>query len=91
MAHRDALTIRFPSDILERARRVKTARESFNEFVVGAVDREARRRAALKTLDEIDELRERIAKRTGIQPDSVPLIRELREERLRRFDSPRRG
>ena len=79
MAARDAVTIRFPSDVLDRARRVKTARESFNEFVVAAVDREARRRAALKTLDEIDELRERIAARTGIQPDSTPLIRQLRE------------
>jgi len=80
---RAAVTIRFPGEILARARRAK-GEESLNTFVVAAVDRESRRRRTLATLDEIDALRESIAARTGIQPDSTPLIRAWREGRLRR-------
>lgn len=42
----------------------------------------ARRRAsAARAMDEIDILREEIARKYPNQPDSVDLIREIREER----------
>ncbi|MBI4491460.1 MAG: hypothetical protein HY690_01550 [Chloroflexi bacterium] len=76
---REALTIRFPIEVLARARGVKEDRESLNDLVVGAVEREVRRREVLRVLAEIDRIREQIVARTGLQPSSVPLIRELRE------------
>ncbi len=81
---RDALTIRFPSAVLFRARSAKPPDISFNEFVVAAVDREARRRTALATVKAIEELVAKMAARTGVQSDSTPLIRALREGRGRR-------
>ncbi len=83
---REAVTIRFPKATLEAARRTKPEDQSFNEFVVDVVSREARLRRGREALGRIDELREQIYRRTGIQPDSSPLIRELREQRARRFD-----
>ncbi|ACX53252.1 hypothetical protein Adeg_2176 (plasmid) [Ammonifex degensii KC4] len=36
-----------------------------------------------KVLERILQLRARIAERTGMQPDSTPLVRQLREESRR--------
>jgi hypothetical protein len=78
MVAREAVTIRFPEEVLARARATK-GHESFNEYVVEAVDREARRRQGLSVYAEILRIREEIEKESGIQPDSRPMIRDLRD------------
>lgn len=83
---REAVTIRFPKAVLDDARRARPDDQSFNEFVVEVVAREARLRRGREALKRIDALREQIFRRTGRQPDSASLIRETREERARRFD-----
>jgi len=79
MAQREALTIRFPQELLDGVRESKTNGESLNDLVVSAVEKEVRRRQALRLHAEIVAMNERIRARTGEQPSSVPLIRELRE------------
>jgi len=76
---REAVTIRFPEDVLALAKRVKAPDESLNEFVVHAVEDVARRRRTREALDAITELRGRIAARTRLQSDSTALIRQLRD------------
>jgi len=84
-APREAVTIRFPKDVLDEARRARPEDQSFNEFVVGVVAREARLRRGREALTRIDELREQIYRRTGLQSDSTALIRQTRDERARRL------
>lgn len=84
MSTREARTIRFPSDLLSDAKRVKADQESFNDLVVAAVDREVRRRQGLETFKEILQTREEIYQRVGLLPDSRPLIRALRDGEARR-------
>lgn len=79
MEEREALTVRVPVGLLSKAREVKSGRESLNELVVTALDREVRRRQGLAVYAQILELREQLKSSTGWQPDSVPLIRALRE------------
>ena len=50
-----------------------------NEFVVEAVDEKVRRVQGLEAFAEILRIREEIEAESGIQPDSRPMIRELRE------------
>ncbi len=83
MSTREAITIRFPSELLSNAKRVKSDQESFNDFVINAVDREVRRRQGLDTFSEILKTREEIYQRVGLQPDSTPLIRALRDGEAR--------
>ena len=73
------MTIRFPSELMWQAKRLKSGKESFNELVVEAVEREVRRRKALEAHDTIQRLRENIKRRTGVHPDPLPLLRQLRE------------
>jgi hypothetical protein len=84
MNTRDALTIRFPPELLADAKSVKADSESFNDFVVSAVDREVRLRQGVETFAEILQTREEIFRRVGLQPDSRPLIRALRDSETRR-------
>lgn len=84
MEAREALTIRFPAELLSKARQVKAERESFNDLVVEAVEREVRRRQGLQAYDEILRVREAVKTSTGLQADSTPLIRSLREGTARR-------
>jgi hypothetical protein len=76
---RAALTIRIPEDMLALAKELKEDRESLNDLVIDAIDREVRRRQTSKIMAEVAELRERIFQRFGAHPDSTPMIRELRE------------
>ena len=76
---RIAITVRFPRELLEQAKTVVNGRQSFNDFVVRAVEQEVRRRRATEIMAEIDQLREEIKAKHGLLPDSVPLIRQLRE------------
>lgn len=76
---REPLTIRFPAGLLTEVRASREPSESLNDFVVSAVDRELRRRRALGAHATILAVRERVRQRTGLHPDPVPLIRDLRE------------
>lgn len=84
MEPRQAVTIRFPAELLDRARTVRGGAESFNDLVVESLEKEVRRRQGLVVLGEIRCLREQIKAESGIHPDSVPLIRALREGEGRR-------
>ncbi|AFZ59806.1 hypothetical protein H6G54_05670 [Anabaena cylindrica FACHB-243] len=76
---REALTIRFPSELLAKARKLKEGRESFNDLIVEAVEREVRRRRGWAAHQRIIARSETIEARTGIQPTSIDMIRSLRE------------
>jgi len=76
---RAVTTVRLPVELAERAKSMKAEGESFNDLVIDAVEREVRRRQGWQALDAIRLIRKRLETETGLQPDSVPLIRELRE------------
>jgi len=78
------VTIRFPKAVLTAARKTKGKDESFNDLVVRAVEREAKRRDGVRLFDELIAARDRIWAKAGIQPSSAPLIRAMREGRERR-------
>lgn len=79
MQTREAMTVRFPGGLIAKAKEVKSERESLNDLVVEAVEREVRRRAAVQAYEAIARVRDAVRSRTGVQPDSGPLIRALRE------------
>jgi hypothetical protein len=81
---REAVTIRFPFELLESAKSFKNESESFNDLVVDAVEREVRRRKAWAAHQRIIARSEIIKNRTNTQVSSVSLIRNLREGRERR-------
>jgi hypothetical protein len=84
MPQRQTISIRLPDDLLAQAREAKAPRESLNELVVAALEREVRRRQGEAALGKIRKVREQVQARTGLQPDPVPLIRALREGEGRR-------
>ncbi len=84
MEQRDVLTVRFPKDVLARAKALKEEKESLNDLVVNAVDRELRRRQGFRAHQEIVRIAKRIREEHGLLPDSVPMIRALREGEGRR-------
>jgi hypothetical protein len=84
MEAREALTVRFPAELLSTARRLKSQRESLNDLVVEAVEREVRRRQGLQAYNAILRVREAVKGEAGFQPDSAPLIRSLRGGNERR-------
>ena len=81
---REAVTIRFPADLLAKARNLKDGSESFNDLVVKAVEQEVRRRRAWAAHKRIIARSEAVKAKTGIQPASWDLIRSLREGDKRR-------
>ncbi len=83
MDRREALTVRVSVNLLARARATRAERESLNDVIVQALDREARRREGLRAVQDLVAARERITTASGPQPDSTALIRELREGRQR--------
>ncbi|NER97858.1 MAG: hypothetical protein F6J86_29110 [Symploca sp. SIO1B1] len=74
----EAVTISIPSDLLEQARHFREGSESFNEMVVEAIASEVRRRQALAAHQRIVARSAEVEAKTGIQPSSVDLIRQLR-------------
>ncbi len=84
MVGREAITVRFPEELLGMARETKAEGESFNDLVVKAVEREVSCRRGLKAHELIVATRQQIKARTGAHPDPVPLIRQLREGQQRR-------
>jgi hypothetical protein len=81
---RESITIRFPSGLLTQAKALKIDEESFNDLVVEALDHEVRRRQATVAHERIRSRRQSILQRTGVQPGSSDLIRELRSGEGRR-------
>jgi hypothetical protein len=81
---REAVTIRIPADLLEQARQFREGGESFNEMVVEAIAREVRRRRSLAAHQRIVARSAEVEAKTGIQPSSVDLIRQLRADEGRR-------
>lgn len=84
MERREALTIRFPLNILEGARETKSEGESLNDLIVKAVEHEIRRRKSMDAHEGIMRIREQIRARNAVLTDSVPLIRAMREGEGRR-------
>ncbi|MFN0073712.1 MAG: YlcI/YnfO family protein [Chloroflexota bacterium] len=76
---RGARTVRIPIPLLHEAQDVIEGRESLNDLIVTAIEREVRRRRANKALDNIELLSARIRAEAGIQPSSTQMIRDLRE------------
>lgn len=75
---RDQFTIRVPKELLDRVREEAAAYgDSMNDLVLAAVQKEVSMRQQLRLLDQIEQERLRMEKR-GLQPDSTPLIRQLR-------------
>ena len=81
---REAVTIRIPADLLEQAKQFREGSESFNEMVVEAIAREVRRRRSLAAHQRIVARSAEVEAKTGIQPSSVDLIRQLRADEGRR-------
>jgi hypothetical protein len=76
---REAVTIRFPVDLIKQAKQLKDGGESFNELVVEALKHEVKRRKAWAAHETILKIREQVKQRTGIHPDPAPVVRQLRE------------
>ena len=74
-----SFTVRLPTELASRAKATKTKDESLNDVVLSAVEREVRRRELEQLLEDVDRLRDEIKAEHGILPNSVPLIRSLRE------------
>ncbi|WP_334996879.1 YlcI/YnfO family protein [Nostoc sp.] len=81
---REALTIRFPADLLVKAKKIKEGNESLNDLVVEALEREVSRRRGWSAHQRIIDRSETVKAKTGIQPASTDLIRSLREDEGRR-------
>lgn len=81
---REAITIRFPTALLVKARSLKEGSESFNDLVVEAVEQEVRRRRGWAAHQRIVARSEAIKVKTGTQPTSTDLIHDLREDEGRR-------
>ena len=80
MQPREAMTIRFPAGFAEKAKSVKAERESLNDLVVAATEREIRRRQGLQALADVEKIRDQVEAEFGLHPDSTPLIRAMRED-----------
>ncbi len=81
---REALTVRIPADLLQQAKQFREGSESFNEMIVEAIAREVRRRRSLAAHQRIVARSAEVEAKTGTQPSSVDLIRQLRAGEGRR-------
>ena len=76
--NREQFTVRVPKDLLGLVRdEAATSGDSINDLVLTAVRKELLIRRQLRVLDQIERERKAMAKR-GVQPDSTPLVRQLR-------------
>ncbi len=77
-----ATNVRMPDEVHERLRAwAREEKRSLNDLAVEILDEASRRWAARRALADARRVREAIRAREGDLPDSVPLLRELREER----------
>ena len=79
MSQQETVSIKIPSDLLQKAKQLQTDKDAFNDLVVEALERELARRSGIEAHETILRIREQIKQRTGVHPDPVPLIRQLRE------------
>lgn len=79
MESRGAVTVRLPSQLIDDARRLKASGESLNELMVEALRHELRRRQGIQAYARIQRIRGHVEARIGTQPDSVAIVRGLRE------------
>lgn len=79
MEEQEAITVRFPAGLLAQVRLHQLKGESLNNMIVKALEREVSYRQGLVAHHRIVARREQIRKKTGTQPDSLDLIRQLRE------------
>jgi len=79
MEEREALTIRLRAGLLAQVRKHKSQDESLNDLVIKALEREVRYRQGVAAHHRIVSRREKIREKTGTQPGSTDLIRQLRE------------
>lgn len=79
MEERESLTVRFPTHLLSQLRLHKSQDESLNDVIIKAIEREVRYRRSWAAHQRIVARCEQIRQKTGIQPSSVDLIRQLRE------------
>ncbi len=80
-----AITIRFPDEVVARAREESEAEgASINQFVVDAVSDAAQRRRAYRALARSKERLARMTAAGQTSPPSEPMLRELREGTGRR-------
>ena len=80
----EAITIRFPTALLVKARSLKSGSESFNDLVVEAVEQEVRRQRGWAAHQRIIARSEAIKVKTGTQQTTTDLIHDLREGKARR-------
>ena len=73
------ITIEIPSQLLELAKSLETETESFNDLVQKALEKEIKWRKAWAAHQTILKVRQEIKEATGVHPDPIPLIRQLRE------------
>lgn len=83
MEEREALTVRFPTYLLAQIKLHKSQGESLNDLIIKALEREVRYRQGLAAHYRIVARREKIREKTGTQPNSTNLIRQLREGEAR--------
>ena len=73
------ITIEIPSQLLELAKSLETETESFNDLVQKALEKEIKWRKAWTAHQTILKVRKEVKETTGVHPDPIPLIRQLRE------------
>lgn len=75
---RDQFTIRAPRKLLDMVREEAIAYgDSMNDLAIAAIQKEVSMRHQLRLLDQIERERRAMGER-GVQPDSAPLVREIR-------------
>lgn len=81
---RDQFTVRAPKELLDKVREeAEACGNSMNDLIVAAVEKEVLMRQQLRLLDQIDQERRAMEKR-GTQPDSTPMVRQIRAGSERR-------
>ncbi|MGB7381307.1 MAG: YlcI/YnfO family protein [Rivularia sp. (in: cyanobacteria)] len=81
---REAITIRFPANLLTKARSLKQESESLNDLVVVALESFLRQRKALAAHQRIVARSEAVKVKTGVKPASTDIILSFREGKERR-------
>jgi hypothetical protein len=74
-----SITIQIPSQLLEEVRSLETETETLNDLVTRILEKEIKARKAWIAHQTVLRLRQEIKEKTGIHPDPIPLIRQLRE------------
>lgn len=72
------MTVYLPAGLLIQVKLYNLQNESLNDLAIAALERELSRRKGLAAHQRIIDRREKIKQKTGIQPSSVDLIRQLR-------------